>query len=672
MHTGSTPATRPLSRLTRRFFALPGLLLLAATLVACGGGDGSAATGTAGSGAPGAGGSGAGGAGARAGAGGGDLPAWTVLVYANGDNNLGASLFRDLVEMASADLGPDVGVYVYADYPGGERIPDSTDAFPSGSELLHIIGRGDLESLGDRAEEDFDNPNVLAAAIRLTFAAHPAQRYGLILWDHGGAWRFGFGGDRQNGTRGGRPMPIESAAAAIRAGIRDLPGRPALDFLSFDACLLGSPEVAASLTDTTKVFIANAEIDYGDGWDYDAVLSWLAAHPTASAVEFAQAEVAAWDAHHVSSLEDQLFKSHMALDTSTLNGFVTATSALVTAARSGAGATSVARAFDLALPDYFIQSTADESGSPIPLKDVGQILAALAQDPRPAIASAAAAAQAALSRVVLARALGSARTAQAGLNIGAGIPIDFTAPMSALYRDLAPTWNASSHWADLIDFVRGGADAAGPTVSAGTLADNSVPFSIADADLLSIDVQAWRVSTDRSALILLQLLERSYTGPGAFHYDWSGQLLGIDATPAPVLITLLPWREITTANGVEIPIARTIGLLQVGNSSYYTELLIDAETLRAEAAVVTVNGLPNVFPISALSGPDVMFLPLFAYVDIATGETDVTTGPEMVTIDGDAVQFTAMTPEAGSYALSIEPKDTWGNASFELFPFNLP
>ena len=50
----------------------------------------------------------------------------------------------------------------------------------------------------------------------------------------------------------------------------NLPGRPQLEFFSYDTCLLGSPEVAAPLADLARVFIANAELDYADGWDYES------------------------------------------------------------------------------------------------------------------------------------------------------------------------------------------------------------------------------------------------------------------------------------------------------------------------------------------------------------------------------------------------------------------
>ena len=334
------------------------------------------------------------------------------------------------------------------------------------------------------------------------------------------------------------------AAAAGVLLVRHLPAR--------------QPRGGGPLADIARVFIANAELDYADGWDYETTFTWLAANQAASAADFARQEVSIWNAHHSSLDEDVLFKSHMALDMSALGAFTTSMSALVATAKTSAGVPSVARVFDMALPDYYMESL-DASSAPIPLKDLGQILSSLAQNPAAPVAAAAAAARSSLNAMVLARAMGAARGGQAGLSIGAGIPIAFTSPMSALYRQLVPTWNGGTRWADLIDLVRGGADNTGPAISSTGLANNSIPFRIDDMDLLSVDVNSFTFSADKSRLIFLQLFRRDYIAPGAYQFNWTGKAFAVAATPSPVLVTLLPWREIADANGVQIPISRRAG-----------------------------------------------------------------------------------------------------------------
>ena len=74
-------------------------------------------------------------------------------------------------------------------------------------------------------------------------------------------------------------------------------------------------EVTSAFTELTKVYIANAELDYGPGLDYEGTLSWLAANPGASAADFARAEAMLWDAHHrEASRVDGFYRSHAAWD----------------------------------------------------------------------------------------------------------------------------------------------------------------------------------------------------------------------------------------------------------------------------------------------------------------------------------------------------------------------
>jgi hypothetical protein len=134
---------------------------------------------------------------------------------------------------------------------------------------------------------------------------------------------------------------------------------------------------------------------------------------------------------------------------------------------------------------------------------------------------------------------------------------------------------------------------------------------------------------------------------------------------------LLPWREITGTNGVQLPIFKVLGMIDTPSGSYYTELLLDRARLVADAAIVTVNGQTQIFSIGDLSGSDVVFWPLFVYVDSTTGAADVTTGPTGLTLPAGSLSFTTASPGAGSYGFTLEAKDIWGNQTSKLFPFTV-
>ena len=54
-----------------------------------------------------------------------------------------------------------------------------------------------------------------------------------------------------------------------------------IDIIGFDACLMNMMEVAYQLRDSTKVIVGSEETEPGDGWDYQAILSYIVDNPDA-------------------------------------------------------------------------------------------------------------------------------------------------------------------------------------------------------------------------------------------------------------------------------------------------------------------------------------------------------------------------------------------------------
>jgi hypothetical protein len=183
----------------------------------------------------------------------GTTPTWTILVYGHGDHELSNTLLSDLAEMASAELSPDVQLLVFADWDASRSIAGESSHFPTGAIWYRVRGQGhELERFEEGPELDFDDPAVLAAAVSRAFTEFPSERRGLVLWDHGGGWAVGFGGDSQDGTRRKAPgLPTDQVAAAIQSGLAQagLTGKQRLDFLSFDACLMGGAESISAFSD---------------------------------------------------------------------------------------------------------------------------------------------------------------------------------------------------------------------------------------------------------------------------------------------------------------------------------------------------------------------------------------------------------------------------------------
>src|SRR5215470_6832433 len=177
-------------------------------------------------------------------------PSWTVFVYGHADHNLSASLVKDMAEMSKATLSPDFQLVVMADWNASQMDADGKN-YPSGSEWYRIRGGGQPpELLETVAEQNLDDPAVLEASVTKAFRDFPADRYGLILWDHGGAWEGGYGSDTQNGTNEmPTAMPAPQLAGAVDRALKTvgLDGPRPLEFFAFDTCLMGGAEVVSEL-----------------------------------------------------------------------------------------------------------------------------------------------------------------------------------------------------------------------------------------------------------------------------------------------------------------------------------------------------------------------------------------------------------------------------------------
>ncbi len=105
----------------------------------------------------------------------------------------------------------------------------------------------------------------------------PADRYGLIMWDHGGGAISGFGYDETQ--EGDDTLSIDEMEVALNnAGVK-------FDFVGFDACLMATVETAYMLKDNSDYLIASEELEPGTGWDYTAILNGLSSNTDMETVE---------------------------------------------------------------------------------------------------------------------------------------------------------------------------------------------------------------------------------------------------------------------------------------------------------------------------------------------------------------------------------------------------
>ncbi len=227
---------------------------------------------------------------------------WTFMVYMAGDNNLDGAALRDIAEMAKAGSTKDVHILVQLD-----RIEDQK------TRRFRITQGGGfkkdcIESFGDTNTGD---PQILYSFVKWAVDNYPADRYALILWNHGSGWwedaksRAAGPAGRQprrslfshdfppahrsicyDDTSGGDALDNRELRVVL-AGICTLLGRK-IDLLGMDACLMNMVEVAWQLRDSVSVIVGSEIEEPFDGWPYAEILSRLAARPRQDAATFAR------------------------------------------------------------------------------------------------------------------------------------------------------------------------------------------------------------------------------------------------------------------------------------------------------------------------------------------------------------------------------------------------
>ena len=190
---------------------------------------------------------------------------FTLLVYMTGSDleSRGQAASGDLREMAAA-LPEDSGIRVLVQTGGalswGEGLP--ADRI---NRLEILPGRTEnAESLPNRSMGDGD---TLRDFLQWGTAYAPADRYGLILWNHGAGPLMGICFDEQHLDGEGKKDALSLGELGEALGQSPFRERK-LAFLGMDACLMCSLETAAAVSPYAEYLIASQDMEPAGGWDY--------------------------------------------------------------------------------------------------------------------------------------------------------------------------------------------------------------------------------------------------------------------------------------------------------------------------------------------------------------------------------------------------------------------
>ena len=201
----------------------------------------------------------------------------TLMVYMCGtdlESQYGMAS-NDLMEMAKATYGDNVRIIVYT---GGCKSWRQSFISNSNNMIFQITGEGKVVMLEEnKGSKAMVKPETLSEFIQYCAQNFPANRYDLILWDHGGGSVQGYGYDEKYKSSGAMDL-AEISDALAAGGVK-------FDFVGFDACLMATAETAFMLNDYADYMIASEESEPGVGWYYTDWLSALGKNTSLGTVE---------------------------------------------------------------------------------------------------------------------------------------------------------------------------------------------------------------------------------------------------------------------------------------------------------------------------------------------------------------------------------------------------
>jgi hypothetical protein len=207
-----------------------------------------------------------------------DLPEWTIISYSAADDDvLEENMWFDLNEMEVVGSNSQMNIVVQIDrYSGGfDGDGDWSDTrryLIQQDDDLSQITSPVVESVG---EVDMGDPQTLIDFVTWAVQNYPAQKYALILSDHGGGWTGGF----SDFSAPGSSLTMPEIVSAIEE-IRQATGVDKFEMIGFDACLMGQIEVFGTLYPYSNYMVASEEVIPAYGWSYAAWLGQLAQNPT--------------------------------------------------------------------------------------------------------------------------------------------------------------------------------------------------------------------------------------------------------------------------------------------------------------------------------------------------------------------------------------------------------
>ena len=202
----------------------------------------------------------------------------TIMVFMCGSDleSQAAMGVSDLSEMNAANISDNINLIVYTGGTTKWHVDGISTRF---NQIYQVKGGGNgiLRLVENAGTGSMVDPDTLTSFIEWCADNFEANRYELILWDHGGGSVSGYGYDLKYPNSGSMDL-AKIDQALTEADV-------AFDFIGFDACLMANTETALMLAEHADYLIASEESEPGIGWYYTDWLTALSRNTSMSTLE---------------------------------------------------------------------------------------------------------------------------------------------------------------------------------------------------------------------------------------------------------------------------------------------------------------------------------------------------------------------------------------------------
>ena len=217
--------------------------------------------------------------------------AWTIMLYQDADDPiLEQDIYMDLNEAERVGSTDQVNVVAQIDrYAGayqGDGDWNNTRRYylTQDDDLFHVHSK----MVGDMGETSMADPQTLIDFATWAIKTYPAQKYALILSDHGMGWPGGMTDPKPSARRSvdylfsqalDKNMMYTNEIDQALGQIVKQTGIDRLEMVGMDACLMSHLEVYSALAPYTKYVVTSQETEPALGWAYAGFLKTLVEKP---------------------------------------------------------------------------------------------------------------------------------------------------------------------------------------------------------------------------------------------------------------------------------------------------------------------------------------------------------------------------------------------------------